>query len=177
MRTVHRIVARSCAVMVATGFGMAAVGTAAAQPAAASAAVTQPKASKEVERGRYIISIAGCNDCHTHGYPEAGGKIPESKWLTGDALGFRGPWGTTYPPNLRDRVLKMTEEQWVKFARTAELRPPMPWWALRAMTDADLRAVHRFIVSLGPAGMPAPAYVPPGHEPKPPFIQFPLPPK
>jgi hypothetical protein len=24
-----------------------------------------------------------------------GGNIPESQWLMGDKLGWRGPWGTT----------------------------------------------------------------------------------
>ncbi|HTG73952.1 MAG TPA: cytochrome C, partial [Terriglobia bacterium] len=28
----------------------------------------------QVERGRYIVEIGGCNDCHTAGYAEAGGK-------------------------------------------------------------------------------------------------------
>ena len=26
-----------------------------------------------VERGRYLAKIAGCNDCHTPGYPQAAG--------------------------------------------------------------------------------------------------------
>ncbi len=59
------------------------------------------KADPQVERGRYLIQIAGCNDCHTANYAPSGGKVPEKEWLTGDALGWRGPWGTTYPTNLR----------------------------------------------------------------------------
>jgi mono/diheme cytochrome c family protein len=59
------------------------------------------KADPQVERGRYLIKIGGCNDCHTAGYAPAGGKVPESQWLTGDALCWRGPWGTTYATNLR----------------------------------------------------------------------------
>lgn len=56
---------------------------------------------REVERGRYLAKVTGCNDCHTAGYARAGGKVPESQWLMGDSLGWRGPWGTTYPANLR----------------------------------------------------------------------------
>jgi hypothetical protein len=52
------------------------------------------KADPLVERGRYLVSIAGCNDCHTANYPVRGGKVPEAEWLTGDALGWRGPWRT-----------------------------------------------------------------------------------
>ena len=132
---------------------------------------------KDVARGRYIIKIAGCNDCHTPGYGPSGGKVPEAAWLTGDMVGFAGDWGTTYPVNLRTYMQGITEAQWLAVARTKEMRPPMPWFALRDMADADLRAAYRFIRSLGPAGQPAPAYLPPGQVAKGPVIQFPAAPK
>ena len=47
------------------------------------------------DRGRYVVTIAGCNDCHTPNYGLGGGKVDEKQWLTGDSLGWRGPWGTT----------------------------------------------------------------------------------
>jgi hypothetical protein len=53
----------------------------------------------------------------------------------------------------------------------------MPWWVFRQMDRGDLRAIYRFIRHLGPAGTPAPAYVPPDREPKPPYATFPAPPK
>lgn len=130
----------------------------------------------DIQRGRYLVHITGCNDCHTPGYPESGGKTPEKDWLTGSPLGWRGPWGTTYASNLRLVMNGMSEVQWLKHAR-AEWRPPMPWFNLRAMNDADLRAVYRYVRHLGAAGKPAPAYVPPGREPQPPYAQFPMPPK
>jgi hypothetical protein len=37
--------------------------------------------------------------------------------------------------------------------------------------------MHHYIKSLGPAGDPAQPYLPPDKEPKPPFIQYPMPPK
>ena len=43
--------------------------------------------------------------------------------------------------------------------------------------DADLRAFHQFVKSPGPAGEPAQAYMPPDKAPKPPYIQWPAPPK
>lgn len=33
--------------------------------------------SGELERGHYLIKISGCNDCHTPGYRQSSGKIPE----------------------------------------------------------------------------------------------------
>jgi mono/diheme cytochrome c family protein len=130
-----------------------------------------------VERGRYLVRIAGCNDCHTAGYPQADGLVPESDWLMGDRLGWRGPWGTTYPGNLRLFVAEISEEQWLAVARSARFRPPMPWFALRDMSDEDLVAIYRLLRHLGPAGEPVPEWVPPGHEPKGPYVLFPAPPQ
>lgn len=129
--------------------------------------------SKSLDRGRYLVKIAGCNDCHTPGYAEAAGNVPEAQWLTGDKLGWRGPWGTTYAINLRLYMQNLTEDQWVKIAKTAQPRPPMPWFNLHEMAEQDLRAIYTLIRYLGPAGEPAPAFVPPGQEPKGPYALFP----
>ena len=146
--------------------------------AAAALAAPAPMTNGQmIERGRYIAKIAGCNDCHTPGYAQTGGKVPEKDWLIGDGLGWRGAWGTTYPSNLRLYMQNVSEVQWVKAAKTLQSRPPMPWFALHDMSELDLRAFHRFVRSLGPAGAPAPAYVPPGQAPNGPYIQFPAAPQ
>ena len=161
-----RTVLISAALAVAT----LAAGAADAQQAAAR------KLSEQAARGRYLVQIAGCNDCHTRGYAGSGGKIPEGLWLTGDDLGWRGPWGTTYASNLRLVVKDMTAAQFVQLARSP-LRPPMPWFNLRDMKDKDVRAIYAYLKHLGPAGKPAPAYVPPNKKTKGPYVQFPAPPK
>ena len=91
-------------------------------------------------------------------------------------LGLRGPWGTTYPTNLRLSLSKMTEDQWVKYAKAPKTRPPMPWFNLNQWTDTDLRAFYQYVRHLGPAGAAAPQPLAPDKEPKPPFIQWPAPP-
>lgn len=116
--------------------------------------------SSVVERGRYLAVSSGCNDCHTPGYMETEGKIPPPQWLTGSSVGFLGPWGTTYPANLRLLVQTLSQEEWLKRTR-APMRPPMPWFNLRDMTEADRIALYEFIRSLGPVGEPAPAAAPP----------------
>lgn len=161
------------AVLFAAAF-TAPLSLAAAQPEPAKAKAVLAKSDpKQIERGRYLARIAGCNDCHTAGYAEKGGKVPESQWLMGDKLGWRGPWGTTYPTNLRLYMQGMTEDGWVKAAKGMKTRPPMPWFVLHDMTEQDLRALYQFIVHLRPAGQPAPSYLPPGKEPPPPYVQFP----
>jgi mono/diheme cytochrome c family protein len=124
-----------------------------------------------VERGRYLVQIGGCNDCHTAGYAEKAGNVPESEWLMGAPLGFKGAWGTSYAANLRLTVDGLTEDQWVTFARVPR-RPPMPWFNLRDMTDADLRAMYRYVRELGPKGERAPAAAAPGVTVNTPVIVF-----
>ena len=141
----------------------------------AAAQQASPNSNAELDRGRYVVKIAGCNDCHTPNWPQTAGAVPEAEWLTGSSVGFQGPWGTTYPANLRLAVNVMTEAQWMAMARQP-MKPPMPWFALRDMTDADLRAIYRLIKALGPAGKPAPHYVPPGGNATTPVIAWPGPP-
>jgi mono/diheme cytochrome c family protein len=124
-----------------------------------------------LERGRYLVKVSGCNDCHTRGYAEAGGAVPESQWLTGQPVGFAGPWGVSYPANLRLTMQRLSEQQWLATARAQRL-PPMPWFALRDMTDDDLRAIYTYVRSLGPAGETMPAPVPPGRMASTPVIVF-----
>lgn len=131
----------------------------------------------DTAKGKYLVEIGGCNDCHTSGYAPSGGKTPEAKWLLGDGLGYRGPWGTTYPINLREYIGKISEDEWVTKARNLKARPPMPSWALNAMTENDLRFIYKYIKSLGSAKNTIPDYVPPGKKPKTPYIQWPMPPK
>lgn len=145
----------------------------AAAPLAAEA--QQKQMSAAAKRGRYLVQIGGCNDCHTPGYGLSGGRVDEKLWLTGDKLGWRGPWGTTYASNLRLIASVMTEQQFLIRARS-EMRPPMPWFNLRDMTEADVKAIYTYLRHAGPAGEAAPAYVPPDGAPGTPFVQFPAPP-
>jgi mono/diheme cytochrome c family protein len=124
-----------------------------------------------VARGKYIVMIGGCNDCHTPGYGEKGGEVPESEWLIGSPVGFQGPWGTSYAANLRLVVQAKTEAEWMKHARRKRL-PPMPWFNMRAMSDEDLGAMYVYIKSLGAPGEAAPEYVAPGGKVTTPYIVF-----
>jgi mono/diheme cytochrome c family protein len=128
-----------------------------------------------LERGRYLVKIAGCNDCHTLGYFESESAVPEKQWLKGSPVGWRGPWGTTYAWNLRRFLSALPEDQWLNFARATKSRPPMPWWALKEMKQEDLRVIRTFVRHLGPEGEDAPAYLPPDRMPKQPYVQFPPP--
>jgi len=141
-----------------------------------TAPAPEAEAAASVDRGKYLVKASGCNDCHTSGYLVAEGNVDERQWLTGDSMGWRGPWGTTYASNLRLFMKDLSEDQWVDAARHLRRRPPMPWFNLNSMADADLRSIYRFTRSLGEPGSPAPASLGPGEEPKGPYAQFPGPP-
>lgn len=126
-----------------------------------------------IERGRYLVQLAGCNDCHTEGYMESSGKVPESEWLKGSRRGWHNAQGTTYAANLRLTLSQLDEDQWVKLAHTMRASGPMVWYRLQAMKDTDLRAIYRYVRWLGPAGLPAPPPLPPGVTPPEPYINFP----
>lgn len=153
---------------------MVTLAMAATQGQSASNGVTAPyvAATTPEEAGRYLVIVGGCNDCHSPGWGETNGDLPEEQWLTGAPVGFQGPWGTSYPANLRLTVQAMDEEAFVARVRAGQGLPPMPWMNLARMADSDLRAIYRYIRSLGPAGDFAPAAVAPGVEPSTPYISF-----
>jgi len=124
-------------------------------------------AATDIEAGRYLVRVGGCNDCHTPQYAMTGGaQPPESEWLKGSTEGHTGPWGTSYGKNLRLTVAGHSEDEWVNLLATGNSLPPMPWPSVRAMSEADKRAVYRYIKSLpGDPGQPAPAPLPPGATP------------
>ena len=155
---------------VGLGFPPPASAQTASRPVGAVTAPTQVDAGS-IARGRYIVAISGCNDCHTAGYSETGGKVPQTDWLLGQPVGFRGPWGVSYPANLRLTVQSMNEVEWLRFARVERL-PPMPWFALRDMNDDDLRSLYRFVRSLGAKGQRMPAPLSPNANVGTPYIEF-----
>lgn len=134
-------------------------------------AADSSSAKDVVERGRYLVGVGACHDCHTPGFNEAAGKVPRSQWLIGSTVGFQGPWGTSYPVNLRLYVQNLSEAQWLARVRQP-MRPPMPWFNLRDMNDNDLVAMYRFMRSLGPIGEPAPVAAAPGHKVTTPYFDF-----
>ncbi|MDF2180348.1 c-type cytochrome [Aliiglaciecola sp. CAU 1673] len=125
----------------------------------------------DAQRGKYLLQVGGCNDCHTMGYAQNNGRLPEEQWLTGSNVGFMGPWGTTYPGNLRKRAAQLSAKQWQELMRSP-MRPPMPTPSLAAMSDADIQSIYHYLRTLGDAGDAAPAALPPGVTPNTAYFDF-----
>ena len=137
-----------------------------AQPATDT--VPHVAADSPIEAGRYLVLVGGCNDCHTAGYAQGGGKTPEPQQLSGNPVGYRGPWGTSYAGNLRSLAQKITADDWVKLLRKP-MSPPMPSHNIARMDEADLRALYAYIRYLGGEWTERPAHVPPGQTPATPY--------
>lgn len=116
--------------------------------AAAPAATAKAGGNGQVERGRYLVTIGGCNDCHTplkmgpkgpepdmtrmlSGHPESLVLSPapktEGTWMWAGAVtmtAFAGPWGISYAANLTpDKNTGLgiwTEEMFLKALKTGK---------------------------------------------------------
>ena len=135
------------------------------------AAVMPTESPEDVIAGEYLVAIGGCNDCHTANWNHSPGQIPPAQRLTGSPVGWHGPWGTSYAVNLRLLMRRMTQDAWVTYVANMQPKPPMPWYNMRVMKPADLRAIYAYIHSLGPAGEAMPDDLPPGETPKTAYIE------
>lgn len=127
------------------------------------------EATNPLEAGKYLVLVGACNDCHTPGWMEKGIEVPESEWLVGVPIGWKGTWGTNYASNLRRYVKAFSEDDWVYEMHMRDAAPPMPWASMHAMPEQDLRAMYKYIKSLKPLGKQTPASVEPDEEPKTPY--------
>ena len=123
------------------------------------AATAAHAADPAAERGKYLVSIAGCNDCHTPGYFL--GKPDMARFLGGSEVGFEIPGlGVFHGPNLTpDKETGLgnwTDEQILtalqKGARPdgRMLAPIMPWHAFANLTAEDAKGIVAYLRSLPP---------------------------
>ena len=103
---------------------------AAGAAAIVAAATLLPKAHAElpVERGKYLVNVAGCNDCHTPGF--FFGKPDMTRYLGGSDVGFEIPGlgvfnGRNITPDKETGIGAWTDEQ-VATAITTGKRPGRP---------------------------------------------------
>jgi hypothetical protein len=131
---------------------------------------TNPK--KSLKAGEYLSVIGGCHDCHTPNFAETNGKVPAKDYFVGTPYGFKGPWGVTYPANLRILVNEISLKVWVELLKRNIGKPPMPWVTTNKMSEDDLTAIYLYIKSLGPSGKKVPHATEPGEKAKTPYIYF-----
>lgn len=117
--------------------------------------VASPDVSDPVKRGRFLVNLTGCSDCHTpvdnHHVP-----IPGLDFSGGQVL--QTPWGTVASANLTpdpSGIPYYDEAMFIKAMRTGtvgarELSKTMPWSVLGNMTDEDLSGIFAYLKTLKP---------------------------
>ena len=155
------------------------VTTSAATKATARVRVQDEKpfvsAATPVAAGEYLTIVAGCHNCHTAGWAEKKGNVPNDDRMAGNPIGYVGPWGTVYGKNLRQVADRQTEDHWVEVMRTAdggEGQLPMPWHDAAKFSDKDLRAMYQYTKSLGPKPLKLPRATKPGVKPTTSYIDL-----
>jgi len=140
------------------------------------AQATPPQSS--VERGRYLVGITGCHDCHS---PNMVGMKPDpERMLSGrplttrvpskaegevhaseDLTAWTGGWGQSVASNLTPDPAtglgtRYTEAKFIQTMRTGkkpegiQLLPPMPTDVYQNMKDEDLKAIYAYLRTIKP---------------------------
>ena len=90
----------------------------------------------------------------------------------GDLTAWVGPWGVSFAANLTpDKATGLggwTVDQFIKTMRTGKhlgmgrpILPPMPWFDIAVLSDADLKAIFAYLKTVPPVQNPVPAPMPP----------------
>jgi mono/diheme cytochrome c family protein len=116
--------------------------------------VPSPDFSTPAQRGKFLVTVAGCGDCHTP--MKRGDPIPGLE-LAGGQI-FEGPWGRTATANITPDASGISYYDEALFAQAVRtgyvkarpLSPIMPWWTFRNMTDEDLRAMFAYLRTAKP---------------------------
>lgn len=116
-------------------------------------------AETQIERGKYLVTLGGCSDCHTPG--NFLGHPDMTKFLGGSDVGFFIPGlgvfvGRNLTPDKATGLGNWTTEQIVTAFTTGVrpdgriLAPIMPWRELAHLTKADALAIAAYLKSLPP---------------------------
>lgn len=123
-----------------------------------------PDKSNTKEYGKYLVNIAGCNDCHTQ---QVKGEFQMNKYLAGGQE-FKLPGGVivrpaNITPEKQTGIGNWTKEIFLQRFRTyskenfvptevkeGEFNTIMPWTLYSGMTDEDLSAIYDYLRTITP---------------------------
>jgi mono/diheme cytochrome c family protein len=147
--------------------------------AVAPALRAQSASDSQVERGKYLVGITGCHDCHSPKLPGGMKPVPELL-LSGrpqttkvpsaapgevhaseDLTAWAGGWGQSVASNLTPDPatglgMRYTEAKFIQTMRTGKkpegvaIMPPMPVDVYVNMKDDDLRAIYAYLRTIKP---------------------------
>jgi mono/diheme cytochrome c family protein len=118
--------------------------------------VPEPDLSTPEKRGRYVATLASCNECHT---PRVQGEqVPGMEFAGGNILKYEGARPPRAASNLTpapNGIPYYNEALFLETIRTGRVREReisdvMPWGHYRNMTDEDLKAIFAYLKTLKP---------------------------
>jgi len=141
-------------------------------------AFAQQGGNAAVDRGRYLVRITGCHDCHS---PKVQGMTPNldlalsgrpastqlptdtktEVHASADLTAWTGPWGYSVASNLTPDPTtgigtRYNEASFIATMRTGKkpngtpIMPPMPSEVYQNMTDDDLKAIFAYLRTVKP---------------------------
>jgi mono/diheme cytochrome c family protein len=124
-----------------------------------SGASVASAAEAQVERGKYLVTIAGCGTCHTPG--ALTGKPDAQRTLAGSEVGFGIPGvgvfvGGNLTPDKETGLGDLTTEQIIAaitkgvMPNGRKLFPVMPWPDYAHLSSQDAEAIAAYLKSLPP---------------------------
>lgn len=142
---------------------------------AAAATMLLPKAHAEspADRGKYLVTLAGCNDCHTPGF--FFGKPDMARYLGGSDVGFEIPGlgvfnGRNITPDKETGIGSWTDEQVATAITTGkrpdgrQLAPIMNYASFTYMTKEDVAAIVAYLRSIPAVNNQVPGPFKPGEK-------------
>jgi mono/diheme cytochrome c family protein len=131
-------------------------------------------AETQVQRGKYLVTIIGCTDCHTPG--SFLGNPDMARFLGGSDVGFSIPGlgvfvGRNLTPDPETGLGKWTTQQMVTAFTTGVrpdgriLAPIMPYEDFKALTKADALAIAAYLRTLKPVKHAVPGPFGPSETP------------
>ena len=134
----------------------------------------QAAADPQLDRGKYLVTLGGCNDCHTPGYFL--GKPDFEHALSGSEVGFSIPGlgvfvGRNLTPDKETGLGDWTSDQIVAAMTTGKrpdgrvLAPIMPWMAFSHLTPEDAQAIAAYLKSIPPVKHAVPGPFGPNDKP------------
>jgi hypothetical protein len=110
--------------------------------------------SDAVNRGAYLVRLAGCETCHTPRNED--GFIKEMEFAGGTVFrhGNQAAASSNLTPNPTG-IGAFSEDQFIEIMRTGRshgraINSAMPWLFYRTMTDPDLKAIFAYLRALPP---------------------------
>ncbi len=136
-----------------------AVAAAAAAVIAAATLLPRAHADSQIDRGKYLVTLASCNDCHTPGFFL--GNPDMARYLGGSEVAFELPGLGAFPgrnitPDKETGIGNWTTEQVVTALQQGKrpdgrtLAPIMPYHAFSYLTKEDALAIAAFLQSIPP---------------------------